>query len=164
MSKYLHLDEPPQASMGRFWRLSCGLDRRSIHLDSALSPNSEDFARSRTLFSMTFIVVDQVTKEIWQKQGRVGPRRTPALWLMFWAYLWHAGLCGWPVGTRDSAVVVRQRSCYLCETRHGGDLAAHQPLFHSGLAWKTRTTLNLQMRIQSCDSGARKDRRNKVAW
>ena len=98
------------------------------------------------------------------KTGEAGPRRTPALWLMFWAYLWHAGLCGWPVGTRDSAVVVSQRSCYVCETRHSGDLAVHQPLSHLGLAWKTRTTLNLQMGIQFCDNGARKDRRNKVAW
>lgn len=103
-----------------------------------MGPNSKGFAYSRTLFSITLTVVDQVTEVTWQKPGKnKGPRKKPspvacALGLPLTCWF----VYGYTVGTQDSEVVVRHR----CDKSDGDTQLLVSSLSHSRPAWKSRAT------------------------
>lgn len=104
ISKYLHLEDSPPASLGRFQSLSSGLEGRDVHPVLGRGQLS-GLCLSRTLFSINLVVVDEVAEVTWQKQWRGGLQKNPSAWPVSRASLWHAVLYGedpWEFRTQQS--------------------------------------------------------------
>ena len=125
-----------------------------------MGPNSKGFAYSRTLFSITLTVVDQVTEITWQKPGKnKGPRKKPspmacALGLPLTCWF----VYGCPVGTQDSEVMVRHR----CDKSRWRDSAAGQltVLFKTSLEKQSNTACSWEFNSVS----AEKDKVERTRW
>lgn len=89
ISKYLHFNESPPASVGRFgalvqaWKVLPGRKRHSFGFTIYVGPTL-GLCISRTLFGINLIVVDEVTEVTWPKQWRGGPRKNSSPMAYAW--------------------------------------------------------------------------------